>query len=317
MDDMKNIVKVAVDAYHGRPEKYTVGQSMELLREALVEANNGSTKVDYRAIRDGKCANLFSLVEQILSRTVVEGLSENDFFYNMVEFKNMAEGDQNLFLVDDDNAFVVAEIADGTQGVRRQRLGGQKELVLPTSLKAVKIYEEMNRVLSGRVDFNYMINKVAESFRQKLLEDIYSVWANASADDFGGTTYFPVAGNFNEDALHDLIDHVEAASGKTATILGTKRALRNLDITPFGDTAKEDVYNMGHPGVWYGTKVIPMPQRHKIGTNEFIFPDNELTIVAGDEKMIKCVYEGDPLVIVGNPINNGDLTNELYYVFAA
>ena len=30
----------------------------------------------------------------------------------------------------------------------------------------------MNRVLSGRVDFNHFINKVAESFRQKLLNDV-------------------------------------------------------------------------------------------------------------------------------------------------
>lgn len=40
----------------------------------MVAANNGSTKLNYKAIRDGKCQGLFALVEEILSRTVVEGL---------------------------------------------------------------------------------------------------------------------------------------------------------------------------------------------------------------------------------------------------
>ena len=74
MADINDIVKVAVDAYRGNVTKYSTGDSMELLRKALVEANNGSTKLNYKAIRDGKCQGLFALVEEILSRTVVEGL---------------------------------------------------------------------------------------------------------------------------------------------------------------------------------------------------------------------------------------------------
>lgn len=74
MADMKDIIKVAVDAYHGNVEQYSVGQSQEVLQMALVEANGGSTKLDYRKIRDGECKGLFTLIEQILSRTTVEGL---------------------------------------------------------------------------------------------------------------------------------------------------------------------------------------------------------------------------------------------------
>lgn len=74
MSDMNDIVKVAVDAYHGNVQKYSVGQSMDLLHQALVDANGGSTTLDYKKIRDGKCNGLFTLIEEILSRTVVEGL---------------------------------------------------------------------------------------------------------------------------------------------------------------------------------------------------------------------------------------------------
>lgn len=314
MAEMKDIIKVAIDAYHGNVEQYSVGQSMELLQKALVEANGGSTVLNYKNIRDGKCNGLFTLIEEVLSRTVVEGLQGDEVFNALVDFKNVAEGDKNIFSVEDSNLFIVSEAADGTQGIRRQRLGGTQEVSIPTSLKVVKIYEELNRVLSGRVDFNYFINKVAESFRQKLLNDIYSLWSNATATDFGGVTYFPTAGAYDEDELLELIAHVEAAAGgKTATIIGTKKAVRNLDITPFGDKAKEDLYNLGYAGKFYGTPVVVTPQRHKVGSTEFTMDDGMLTIIAGDDKPIKCVYEGNPIVLMGNPMDNGDLTQEYLY----
>lgn len=55
------------------------------------------------------------------------------------------------------------------------------------------------------------------------------------------------------------------------------------------------------------------PQRHKIGSTEFTLADDMLTIIAGDDKPIKCVYEGDPIVVMGDPLSNGDLTQEYLY----
>ena len=74
MAEMNDIVRLAVDAHRGNVTKYSVSDSMDLLREALVQANDGSTKLNYKAIRDGKCQGLFTLIEEILSRVVVEGL---------------------------------------------------------------------------------------------------------------------------------------------------------------------------------------------------------------------------------------------------
>jgi len=314
MSEIKDIVKVAVDGYKGKVEKYSVAQSQELLMKALVEANGGSTVLDYKKIRDGKCNGLFTLIEEILSRTVVEGLQGDEYFNALVDFRNVAEGDKNLFLVEDKNLFVVAEAADGTQGIRRQRLGGVSETSIPTTLKVVRIYEELNRVLSGRVDFNDFINKVSESFRQKLLDDIYALWSGATAEQFGGVTYFPTAGAYDEDELLDLISHVEAAAGgKQATIIGTKKALRNLAPSIQSDGSKNDLYNMGYYGKFYGTPVVAAPQRHKIGSTEFVMDDDVITIIAGDDKPIKVVYEGNPIVLMGDPMSNADFTQEYLY----
>lgn len=314
MADMHDIVKLAVDAYRGNVEKYSVKQSMDTLQAALVEANNGKSHLDYKDIRDGKCSGLFSLIEEILKVTVIEGLQGDEFFMALVDFRNLAEGDQNLFEVEDRDLFVVSEVADGTQGIRRQRLGGVSETSIPTTLKMVRIYEEMNRVLSGRVDFNYFIQKVAESFKQKLLNDIYALWAGASAADLGGSCYYPAAGSFDEDTLLGIIAHVEAAAnGQSATIVGTKAALRNISESIVSDGAKEEIHGLGYLGKFYGTPVVCIPQRHKIGSTEFVMDDKCLTIIAGSDKPIKVVYEGNPIVLMGDPMTKADFTNEYLY----
>ena len=314
MADMNQIVRVAVDAFHGKVTKYSHDDSMELLRTALVEANGGSTRIDYKAVRDGKCSEVFALVEEILQRTVYEGLRDNDFFMQLVDERNIAMGDQNIFEVEDSNLFTVADAAEGTQGIRRQRLDGSTTMTINTSFKVVRIYEELNRVLSGKVDFNHFINKVSESMKAKLLNDIYTLWTGVTADDIGGAAYFPAAGAYDEKTLLETIEHVEAAAnGKSAIILGTKTALRNLAPAIQGNASRDDLYNMGYYGKFYGTNVVVLPQRHKVNSTEFQYDNDTLTILAGDDKPIKLVREGESIIIPGDPMNNRDLTQEYMY----
>lgn len=314
MAEMNDIAKLAVDGYTGKVEKYSTAESQKVLREALIEANNGKTTLDYRDIRDGKCVGLFSIVEQLLGVTVEEGLRNDDYFNALVDYRNVEDGDENMFVVEDSNLFAVSKIADGIQGIRRQRLGGATEVPIPTERRGVRIYEELRRVLAGRVDFNDMINRVGESFRQQMLNDIYALWGNAVANQIGGTTFFTAAGSYSESALLDLIANVEAAAGgKTATIIGTKKNLRNLAPSVQGETSKTDLYTLGYYGHFYGNPVVALPQRFKVGTTTFAFPDNMLTIIAGDDKPIKVVREGDPLMILRNPEDNNDLTQEYFY----
>ena len=314
MSEYNEIVKLAVDTWHGKTEKYSKGESLDVLRKALIEANNGSTKIDYRAIRDGKCNGVFAIVEEILKVTVAEGLQGDEFFNGLVDFRNLPLGDKNEFEVEDKTLFVVSEAADGTQGIRRQRLSGSTKVSIETTTKAIKIYEELNRVLSGQSDFNQFIAKVGKSFEQKILNDIYSLWSTASADELGGTYYYATGGSYSETALLDMIAHVEAAAGGApATILGTAKALRNLAPSVQGVDSKNDLYNIGYYGSFYGTPTVKLPQRHAIGTTNFVFDDNTLTVIAGDDKPIKFVYEGDPLIIPGALFGNADLTQTYQY----
>ena len=310
----EEIVKIAVDSYNGRVEKYSTEKTQESLRNMLIEVNNGSSVLDWRAIRDGRCPGLFSIIEEILGTTVIDNLEDNWVYNTLVEVRNVAEGDMPNFVVYDSTLFYVAEVANGTQGIRRQRLGGATEVTIPTTMKMVRIYEELSRILAGRIDFNDMIDRVSKSFNNKLSEELVALWINATSTDLGGDVYFPAAGAFDEDTLLDIIAHVEAAAnGKTATIVGSKKAVRNLSYAIVPDSAKEDLYNLGYYGKYYGTPVVALPQRHKFGTTDFVLDDNTLTIIAGEDKPIKIVYEGDPLVISRDATENADLTQE--YIF--
>lgn len=314
MSDMENIVKLAIDNRRGSVEKYSLSDSNKVLREALVEVNNGKTTLDIKAIRDGKCPELFAFIETVVSQAIYDELQNDDFFMSLADTRIVPNGDQNVFLVEDASLFVVDDAARGTLGIRRQRLGGPTAVPIPAKFKFIRIYEELDRVLSGRVDWNVFIDKAIKSFRIQILNDVYSLWANATYTDIGGRDFYPVAGAYDESAVLKLIEHVEAAAGgKTATIIGTKAAIRALIPSIISDLTKDDLYNMGYAGKFYGTPVVAIPQRHKAGTTDFVFDDKKLTIVAGDDKPIKVVIEGDPIAHTRDPFSNADLTHEFYY----
>lgn len=320
--DMNELIKVARDGYNGSVEKFSVKQSQDLLREALIEANGGKTTLDYKAMRRGQNQEVFAILEELIPVVINEGLVGDEYFMSLVDYRNVAEGDQNLFLVEDNNLFTVSRAANGTQAIRRQRLGGVSETPIETDLFIVKIYEELNRILAGRVDFNVFVNKVAESFRKDMLDKIYGLWSSATATQMGGAAYFPAAGAYNEDALLDLVAHVEAAAGgRKATIIGTKKALRNLRESIQADAAKDELHNLGYYGKFYGTPCVEIPQRHRAGFNGtvtatddgFLMNDKILTVVAGDDKPIKVVREGEGIIHLGDPFDNQDLSQEYIY----
>lgn len=311
MANTNDIVKLAIDSHNGKVAgNFSQSDSMEVLHKALVDANNGSTKLDYKAIRDGKCNGLFSIIEEIVQKIVVEGLTGDEFFMQMVDYRNLALGDENQFVVPNNSLFVVSDIAEGTQGIRRQRLNGATVTNIKTQLKAIKIYEELNRVLSGRIDFNEFIDRVSKSFVNKTKTDIYTAFTGAFSSL---PATFAQTGSFTEDKLLALISHVEATTGEDAVVTGTKAALRKVTQATISDSAKEDIYGMGFYGKFNGTPMVAMKQVHTTGTYDFALSDNDIYVLAGNSKPIKFVTEGDSLILTGNPMDNQMLEQEFLY----
>lgn len=170
----EKLVKLAIDAHNGTLSgEYSLAGSQEVLRKAMIEANNGKTTMNWKDIRDGKCNGLFSIIEVLVNRISEEGLAGDEMFSRMVEDRNLSLGDSNVFHVEKDCLFTVATISDGNQSVRRQRIEAGQDVTVNTSVRAIKIYEEVNRVLSGRVDFNKFVDAVSRSFTADELNAAY------------------------------------------------------------------------------------------------------------------------------------------------
>lgn len=314
MSTTNDLINVAVDAYKGTPSgNYSVEQSLDAVRNGLIAINNGKPYLDYKDIRDGKCNGLFAVIEEIITKTVIDGLQGNEFFMNLVEYKNLAMGDKNEFYVPDTSLFNVATIARGTQGIRRQRLNGGTKFTVDIKTYGVKIYAELDAILAGRINFNEFINKVSESLLKYQYEDIFNAWTNLVSGT--GSTYLPVAGSFSEDGLLDLCEHIEANNGVVPVLLGTRKALRRVTTAVVSDSAKEDLYNMGYYGKFNGYDMVRIKQQHKTNTDDFIFPDNKIYVIGADIKPIKYITEGQSLIISRAPEQNADLTQE-YFVSA-
>lgn len=311
-----DIARVAIDAIKGRKyEKYSTAETSESLREALVELNGGSTKVNLKTFRPGH--PLFELVQTLIPVIIDEALVNDETLMSLVEYVNINHGDENEFVVHGENDVIVADAAAGIQGVRRQRMAEGDTVVVKTSPKVVRIYEGLNRLLSGRVDFDEFVNQVAVAYKKHIAEDAYKCLDNITASTDGLSAEYVISGAFDEDELLAVINHVEAASGQKAKICGVKSALKKIATADPANEAKSDLYNFGFYGKFYGTPMISMRQSHKPGTDTFALSETKVFVIAGDDKPIKVVNEGDGIMYDHDPSETADLTQEYVYIQSA
>jgi hypothetical protein len=309
--EIGNVVKLILD-YRNNPVtgNFSKEDNKETIRQALIEANGGSSKLDLKTLLRGR-TDLFTIIETVVDRTVSEGLKGDEFFMNMVEERNLAYGDQPKFTADVNTTLVVADAARGTQGIRRQRFGEKTSVTLTPTPKVIKIYEELSRLLAGTADINDLIDAVTKAVKLRRLDDIYAAWNGITAANIT-VDYYPVAGAYDEDTLLDLINHVSAANdGAKCMLVCTLKGARKLSTGIISNSAREDYYKNGYAMNWNGINVQIVPQRHTVGTNTFIFDDDKVYVIpVGMDKPVKQVASGESLLIVGNPTDNADLTQE-------
>lgn len=314
---MKNqeIVRLALDVYHGNavvPTEFADKRPVEVLRQAMIDLNGGSTKFDFKTFRRNK-VELFEIIEETVSILTQEGLQGNEFFTNLVEERNLAAGDMNEFVVPDNSLFVVSEMADGIAIPRRQRIGESTSVTVRTALHGIRIYDELSRFMAGRIDWNEAIDKITKSYTAKKLDDLYTVFTGITDQTPGLNSTYVTGGSYDEEAILKLVEHVEAATGQTASIIGTKPALRKCTTAVMSDSARDDYYRLGYFGKLAGVPMISIQNRHVVGTDNFIFPDNKLYVIASNDKPIKHVTEGESYILEKDGTTNSDLTME--YLF--
>lgn len=304
---MHEVAKLAVDLYKNRLTNYSKEEGMDVLRKELVEMNGGSDKITPKSFR--KNPELFEILEQALDVLIVEGLE--DQFNEFVETVQLDHGDTTVFTIEEHRLFDVAVISDGNGDLRRDRLD-RGEVTVRTHTYGIAIYEELSRLLAGRVDWVKMVDNVAKSYTNKIRTEIYKALYE-SFDKVTGN--YKVTGSFTEDKLATLIAHVEAGTGMDAMIMGTKQALAKITTANMSEQSKEARESLGYVGNFQGTDMVEVKQAHKPGTDQFAI-DNDFLIVApmNPDKMVKLVLEGDSMIMESQEGDRLDMQRDYKFI---
>jgi hypothetical protein len=287
----KELVKLALDMRKGKITNYTKDEANEVLRQELIELNGGSDKLSPKSFR--KHPEMFEIIEQILDITINEGLQGQ--FQDFVETVQLDWGDTMVFTLPENRLFDVSIVSDGNGDLRRDRLDSS-EVTVKTKTYGVAIYEELHRLLAGRVTFDRMIDIVARSYENKIQNEIYNAVYN-SFDQINAT--YRTTGAFDEATLIDLISHVEASTGAEAVVMGTKSALSKITREPtmVSQNMLDEINRVGYVGIFNGTPLVEIKNSHRVGSSQWAI-DNNFLIVAptGLDPFVKLIFEGDSLV---------------------
>ena len=304
------LVKLCVDAYHGKVANYSTGDTSEAIRQSFIEIV-GTDKPDYRTFRKKK-NEIFEIIEVVADQTITEGFSQNAFFENFVEYRDLAMGDTNEFYVEDESLLTISKISGGHHDIRRQRLDIGTSFTVTAEWFGVKIYEHFLRLLAGRIDWVAFLAKVQKALEQFMLELVYS---NFLATQAVLPAQFKMTGSYDRDIFLTVCDHVQASNvGSELILVGTRTSLGKIEGIPaiqWSEAMKTQANEMGTVMYLEGMRTMVLGQVHTINTFNFAINPNMVMILPSTQKPIKLVKEGLPIITESTDgVKNKDMSIE-------
>lgn len=295
----------------------------QAIREAFFEVmglEGGYSKKAFRqAWRENK-NKVYAITEEIASQVMNNGeLERLNFFEAFVDLRNEALGDKTEFIVESANELEFAEFSGNHFDLRRTRVEAHGFFTPSMRDYGIKVYSYWDQVASGRISFADLVTKIQLAMRKKLVEIAEATFTSA-LNNLPAT--FKVSGSYDESAILDMLDHVEASTGEKPYLVGTQSALRQLigveDYAPLSNNMRDELNNQRILSVWNSYRLIPIAQQHKIGTFEFIFDSKKIYALTGSEKPIAMTLEGDVAVKeVADGLTNADSSLEHTVTFKA
>lgn len=287
-----------------------------------IYSENPTKREIAKAMRKHK-TEVFELIEDTVINLTNEGWGNSPFYNRFVERRSGALGDANEFYVESAALLTVEKFSGAHHNIFRQKLGIGESFNVPTNAYAIKIYEEYELFITGRIDWAECITKVYKSF------DFYTNTMIAEAVQ-GIATQLPNAdifsksgqlGSATKDIFDELVENVQAANnGAKVVIMGTKTALRKLEAIVDVDWAsneyKYDREQLGRIGSYGGDDVLEIPQVFANGDySTKLVDDDKIYIIAENNQFIKLFDEGDDMIVERTENDdNRDMTVEYEYI---
>ena len=324
-DELACFSKLMVDTAKGNIQQYSKEEANAKIREkmfAVLGIDETASRRELRkAIRRNRVA-VFEVIEDTIEDLLASGWGENPFFREFVDIRNIADGDKNEFYIPDNSILTVSQLSGGHHDLLRQKIGAGKLISVPTKWYGVKIYDEYELFMSGRVDWAAMINKVYEAMDYHVNSLLYAAFIGASSELPQGTDY-KKTGTLTKANLLELAENVEMATGREAVIMGTRSALSKVyalsDASWISNQMKDERNTTGKLGVWEGYEIGEIPQvlaKNDPTRANALIASNTLFVMPKDSanKFVKLVNEGDAQIReINDGATNMDMTIEYEY----
>ena len=306
-DEVKNLM---FDLYKGElSDGISKADAENKIREVSLNIfglTKESSKRDRMRAYEEFGRQFFDVIEEITDWTVSTGLKENEWFNALVNYKNLADGDENLFYNEHEEVILsVARMGKRHHDTMLQRLPEGSTYSVDTDLYGAAVGADIDRYLIGQEDWTKLIDAITKAFVAKTQELIFTEILAAPAK-LPVQTGFVETGALAEGTrkkFNKMLQNVSVANDNAdVVIMGTMVGLQELEnlikVDWISDGQKNDKATMGRLGNYGRYQLIEIPQRFaKNDVTRDMYDDNKLWIfAAGDEKLVDMVDVGETLI---------------------
>ena len=288
--------KEIFDSEGNKVSKADAEARLRELNMAMFGLSEGYSARDLkRAMRDhGR--QWFDVIEEVVDMVVTTGFNENEWFNNLVDYKNLKLGQENLFVTHKEMILDVAKVGTSHHDHILQRYNAADTYTLPVARYGAAVGADINRYMVGQEDWDVLVAAIAKAYTVKIQLEIFAQ-IEAAASMLPVTTGFVESGALSAATKADfdaIVENVSAANGGVnVAIFGTKSALRQLSnlvkVDWIAASQKESVANTGRLGVYEGTLLVETPQR---------FANNDVTTkLLNDKKLYIMPMDVDNKIV--------------------
>ena len=306
-DEVKNLM---FDLYKNElDEGISKREAEDKLREMSLKIfglTKDSSARDRKRAYEAYGREFFNVIEEVTDWTVSTGLKENEWFNVLVNYRNLKEGDKNLFVNEHDDVILsVARMGKRHHDTMLQRLPENTTYSVETDVYGAAVGADIDRYLIGQEDWTKLVDAITKAF-VVLTQDLIFAEILAAPKKLPVQTGFVETGSLskaNKKKFNKVLQNVSTANDNAeVVIMGTLVGLQDLenliDIDWASNSQKEAVAAMGRLGNYGPYRMVEIPQRFaRNDVTKTIYNDNILWIFAsGDDKMVDMVDVGETLI---------------------
>lgn len=324
-EEVKNLM---FDLYRNElDEGITKKEAEERLRNISLEIfglTKDSSKRDRKRAYEEYGRQFFDVIEEVTDFTVSTGLKENEWFNALVNYKNLREGDENLFVNNKDAILSVARMGKRHHDTMLQRLPEGESYSVDTDVYGAAVGADIDRYLIGQDDWTKLIDAITKAFvvvtQDLIFDEILIAPSKLPVQD--GFVETGALNATNRKKFNKVLQNVSVANDNAdVVIVGTMVGLQELEnlisVNWIADSQKESVATMGRLGNYGRYQLVEIPQRFaRNDVTKDIYDDNKLFIFAsGDDKLVDMIDVGETIIdeVTERGTSNANISDLMKY----